>query len=191
MYEDLLKHIEKYIRLTEAEQQLLVSMMRYEKIPKKGFLLKAGKVCSGRFFVLSGCLRQYVIKENESEQIIQFGLAGWWMCDHRSMENNLPSEYFVQATEDSEVAVLDGLIEEELFSKIPGLERYFRFVFQRAYDASLTRISLEYCVSGEERYRQFAKNFPDFVQRVPQYMLASFLGLTPEFISIIRAKKSK
>ncbi|MBB6499084.1 Crp/Fnr family transcriptional regulator [Pedobacter cryoconitis] len=191
MYEDLLNHIEKYIRLNDAERQLLVSVMRYEKVPKKGFLLKSGKVCSSRFFVLSGCLRQYIIKENEVEQIIQFGLPGWWICDHHSFENNQPSEYCVQATEVSEVAILDAAIQEDLFSKIPSLERYFRLIFQRAYDASLTRIGLEYCMSGEERYHQFAKNFPDFVQRVPQYMLASFLGLTPEFISIIRAKKGK
>ncbi|SHE59330.1 Crp/Fnr family transcriptional regulator [Pedobacter caeni] len=191
MQKDLLHHIGKFIPLNEAEQQLLVDRIRYEKIPKKGFLLQAGKVCSGRFFVISGCLRQYVMKENESEQIIQFGLPGWWICDHRSLENGEPSEYYVQATEVSEVAIIDAGVQEELFSKIPLLERYFRLIFQRAYDASLTRISLEYCISGEERYHQFAKNFPDFVQKIPQYMLASFLGLTPEFISIIRAKKKR
>jgi CRP/FNR family transcriptional regulator len=107
-----------------------------------------------------------------------------------SLESGKPSHFNIQAIENSEVAILDKKIQEELFAAIPQLERYFRMILQRSYAASQIRIKFIYSLSGEERYHQFNASFPEFVQRVPQYMLASYLGFTPEFLSKIRAKHS-
>lgn len=143
------------------------------------------------YFVLSGCFRLYLITDTGSEQILQFGIPNWWICDYQSLENKAPSDYYIQAVENSEVAILDRSIQQELFNKIPLLDRYFRLMVQRAYTASLKRIQYIFCQSAEERYWQFSNSFPEFIQQVPQYMLASFLGFTPEFLSTIRAKKHK
>lgn len=191
MYESLLKHLDKHVKLNREEQQMLFNVLQYKKVRKKDFLLKEGQTCMSNYFVLSGCFRLYLITDTGSEQILQFGIPNWWICDYQSLENKAPSDYYIQAVENSEVAILDRSIQQELFNKIPLLDRYFRLMVQRAYTASLKRIQYIFCQSAEERYWQFSNSFPEFIQQVPQYMLASFLGFTPEFLSTIRAKKHK
>lgn len=111
------------------------------------------------------------------------------MSDLGSFENTQPSSYYIQAVENSEIVSISKPKLEELFEKVPTLERYFRIVQQRAFIASQKRIEYIYSMSDEERYRHFNALFPDFIQRIPQYMLASYLGFTPQFMSKIRAKK--
>lgn len=125
---------------------------------------------------------------NGTEQILQFGIEGWWISDYQSFQNKIPSEYYLQAVEDSEIAIITRSASDELFQKIPLLNNYFRILMQRAYVASLKKMDLLLCTSAEDRYNQFINDFPEFVQRIPQYMLASFLGFTPEFLSMLRAK---
>ena len=191
MYKTLLDHLARYVRINESERETLLSRLRHKKVSKKDFLLKQGQICGGNFFVLSGCFRMFTITANGAEQILQFGISGWWISDYHSFENNLPSEYYIQAVEDSEIAIITKSVYEDLFNKIPLLDKYFRIMMQRAYVASLKKIELLLCTSAEDRFTQFTNDFPDFVQRIPQYMLASFLGFTPEFLSMLRAKLSK
>ncbi|MEN0056538.1 MAG: Crp/Fnr family transcriptional regulator [Mucilaginibacter sp.] len=188
MYEPLLKHLARFIRITESEREILISNLRYKKVDKKGYLLKQGQICSGNFFVLSGCVRMFTITANGTEQIVQFGITGWWISDYHSFENNVPSDYYIQAVEDSEIAIITRSVCDDLFQQIPQLNNYFRKMMQRAYVASLKKIELLLCTSAEDRFHQFTTDFPEFVQRIPQYMLASFLGFTPEFLSMLRAK---
>ena len=188
MYDTLLSHLARFVQINESEREYLISKLRYEKVSKKDFLLKQGQICSGYFFVISGCFRLYSITTNGTEQILQFGIEGWWISDYHSFENNIPSEYFIQAVEDSEIAIISRSVYDDLFQKVPLLNNYFRKMMQRAYVASLKKMELILCTSAEDRYHQFINDFPDFVQRIPQYMLASFLGFTPEFLSMLRAK---
>ena len=116
-------------------------------------------------------------------------MENWWITDYTSLESRQPSGYFIQAVEDSEIAVLTKANREILFQQIPQLERYFRLLLQRMHAANLMRIQYLFDLSVEERYRQFNARFPEFVQRIPQYMLAVYLGFTPEVLSKIRAKK--
>jgi len=183
-----LSHLARFVQINESEREYLISKLRYEKVSKKEFLLKQGQICSGYFFVISGCFRLYSITTNGTEQILQFGIEGWWISDYHSFENNIPSEYFIQAVEDSEIAIISRSVYDDLFQKVPLLNNYFRKMMQRAYVASLKKMELILCTSAEDRYHQFINDFPDFVQRIPQYMLASFLGFTPEFLSMLRAK---
>lgn len=124
-----------------------------------------------------------------SEQITHFALENWWISDFFSILDQKISDYTIQAIEKSEVLAIHYKDFNELVYKIPSLEHYFRIMMQRALAASQYRIKLLYSLSKEELYLHFSSYFPEFSKRVPQYMLASFLGLTPEYVSEVRKKK--
>jgi CRP-like cAMP-binding protein len=132
----------------------------------------------------------FYITDEGTEQMIQFGIDNWWLTDYMSLDNQRPSQFNIQAVENSEVILLERKVQDELFEKLPKMERYFRIVVQKAYAASVMRLRYIFTQSGEERFRHFNESFPEFVQRVPQYMLASYLGFSAEFLSKIRAKKN-
>jgi CRP-like cAMP-binding protein len=131
----------------------------------------------------------FFINDKTVEQITQFALDGWWISDFFSFTDRKPSEYCIQAIEKSEIVSIDSLLLDELLSELPQLERYFRVVMQRALAASQLRIKYMFEMTKEEFYQHFSNSFPEFVQRVPQYMVASYLGLTPEYVSELRKKK--
>jgi CRP/FNR family transcriptional regulator len=188
-YTALFNHIRKFIALDPAEEALLAERLQYRKMDRKGHLLKQGEICKSYFFVLKGCFRMYLNTDKGTEQIVHFGIENWWIADHTSLLRGATSDFNIQAIEDSEIACIDQQELEKVFDEIPKLERYFRIVTQHAYAAAHMRIKYIYCFSGEERYFHFHDSFPEFIQRVPQYMIASYLGFTPEFLSKIRAKK--
>ena len=190
MYQQLLAHIRKHVNLTPQEEELICEKMELLKFKKKEFILEPGKLCRGNYFVLTGLVRQYLITPKLTEQIVQFGLESWWITDQESLANKQPSNYYLQTIEASEVLLLTDKNLELLCEQIPRLERYFRIMMQRAYVAMQRRVGFMLNYTDEERYRYFADLFPDFMQRVPQYMLASYLGFTPQFLSRIRAKKA-
>ena len=185
----VIHHIQRFVPLTDEDTQNLATLIHPKTIPNKTILSRAGEVCHEIYFVVKGCLRLVIHTDEGNEQIIQFAIDNWWMTDYMSFEQQKPSTFTIQAVESSQLLVITKPDLEELLTKVPTLERYFRLIAERAYSASLTRIHFIYNQSGEERYRQFCRLFPDFVQRVPQYMLASYLGFTPEFLSKIRAKR--
>jgi len=189
MLSNLTNHIKKFIELNEADIELIGKAVTVKQVKKKTFLLEPEHICRELYFVSKGCLRSYFINKKLNEQITQFAIENWWMSDHGSLESGKPSSYYIQAVEDSEIISINKPKLEELFEKVPRLERYFRIVQQRAFTASQKRIEYIYSMSDEERYRHFSSLFPDFIQRIPQYMLASYLGFTPQFMSKIRAKK--
>ena len=131
----------------------------------------------------------FFINDKTSEQITQFALENWWISDFISFIDSKPSEYFIQAVEKSEVLSIDTLSFEAMLKELPQMERYLRIIMQRAWAASQVRIKYMYELSKEEFYNHFCLSFPEFVQRVPQYMIASYLGLTPEYVSELRKKK--
>jgi CRP-like cAMP-binding protein len=188
MYASLLAHIARYVPLTDAEAMLLQTYLSHQTIARKELLLTEGRVCPANYFVLKGCLRTFLVSEKGTEQTILFAIENWWLTDYASLDAQAPSQFNIQAVETTEVAVFGQDAQEEAFRRLPQLERYFRLVLQRAAAAALFRIKFLFSMSGEERYHHFNNAFPGFVQRVPQYMLASYLGFTPEFLSKVRAK---
>jgi CRP/FNR family transcriptional regulator, anaerobic regulatory protein len=189
MYPTLLAHLRKYVSLTEAEETLLLSYLELRSVKKKDHLLQEGEVCNANYFIAKGCCRMYSNTDQGTEQIVQFAIDNWWITDYNSLDFQRPSIFNIQVVENSEIICLRKDIQEELFAKLPQLERYFRQILQRAFAAYVMRIQYIFSDSGEERYRHFISSFPDFVQRIPQYMLASYLGFTPEFLSKLRGKK--
>ncbi len=190
MYPELLAHIKRYVHLEPNEEELLCSHIQHKVLKKKEYLLEAGKLCMGDYFIVKGCLRQFYINKKLNEQIINFGLENWWISDQESLLNKQPSTTNIQAVETSELLFLSEKSKTILFQEIPRLESYFRIMIQKAFVASQRRIGYIFNQTEEERYRHFSGLFPDFMQRVPQYMLASYLGFTPQFLSRLRAKKS-
>jgi CRP/FNR family transcriptional regulator len=188
MYNVLLAHIARYVALTPAEVQLVCEQLHLQTVPRKTHLLEAGQPCTANYFVAQGCLRLYFVTEKGTEQITRFALENWWLTDYTSLLSQQPSRFFIQAVEPTTVAVLDYARQEALLAQVPALERYFRLVLQRTAAADQMRLVHQFGESAEERYERFSTSFPGFVQRVPQYMLASYLGFTPEFLSKIRAK---
>ena len=189
MKDNLIAHINKFVKLDEDEAALVCESVGLVGVKKKQFILKADEICRANYFVSKGCMRLYFINRNGQEQITQFGIENWWITDYSSLETGQPSIYYIQAIEDSELISLNKKTMEELLLKVPKMERYFRIILQKAHTASMRRFEYMRDQTDEERYRQFVSLFPGFVQRIPQYMLASYLGFTPQFLSKIRGKK--
>ena len=177
--------------MNEEESLLLNQYFKTHHLRKKEYLLQEGQICRSLYFVEKGCLRMFFLDGKTTEQITQFALDGWWISDYFSFMDSKPSEYNIQAIEKSEVYSIDMLLLDDLLKEIPQLERYFRLIMQRAVAASQLRVKLMFEMSKEEFYNHFITSFPEFAQRVPQYMIASYLGLTPEYVSELRKKKSK
>ena len=189
MSDILRKHIEKFITVDDRDFSKIRSYFKPLELRKKHNLLTEGKICTSNYFVISGCLRLFFINDKGVEQTVQFALENWWLADYTSFSAQKPSQHFIQTVEKSEVLALDYLSQEKLLKEFPYMERYFRLIHQRAHAAYQLRIKYLYSVSREELYHQFNELYPEFVQRIPQYLLASYLGFTPEYLSEIRKKR--
>lgn len=189
MHKALLQHIEKIVTLEPYEIDILDSCLNSSSIKKKELILEEGQICNTLYFIIKGCIRQYIINERGAEQTLQFAIENWWITDYLSFHNHVPSHFFIQAVEKSEVIALEKSTLESILVQIPKLERYFRIVAQKSFGAAQMRIKFLFTMSAEERYHHFNGLHPEFVQRVPQYMLASYLDFSAEFMSKIRAGK--
>ena len=188
MAEKLIAHIQKFISIPEKAKQLILENFSLLEVRKKENLLVNGQVCRYNYFVERGCLRLFFVNDKGVEQTTQFAIENWWLSDYSSFLSQKPSTFCIQVVENSQVMAIDYLTQEKLLSQVPQLEKYFRLVYQKAYAAYQWRIKYIYDYSKEELYQHFSKSYPEFVQRVPQYLLASFLGFTPEYLSEIRKK---
>lgn len=182
------QHLRKFVDIDEEEFAEILSYFTVLEVGKKENLLAEGGMCKSCFFVLSGCLRMFFINEKGVEQTTQFAIENWWITDNMAYEHEQPSAFYIQAVENSQVMILHRYSQEELLQQFPKMERYFRFIYQRAYAASQRRIKFLYEFTREELYHHFNDHYPEFVQRIPQYLIASYLGFTPEYLSEIRSK---
>jgi CRP-like cAMP-binding protein len=174
--------------LGEDEILVLNKYIREINLKRKDFLLTQGQPCRELYFVEKGCLRMYYITRKSTEQITQFAIDGWWIADYFSFMDKTSSEYYIQCIEKSKVVSIDVNQLDQLLKELPQLERYFRIIMQRTVAANQHRSKLMSEMSKEEFYYHFCSSFPEFIQRVPQYMVASYLGLTPEYVSELRKK---
>ena len=188
MYPTLIKHIRRFIKFDDVDALVLMKYIQSHDLKPKEYILSEGQICRSYYFVEKGCLRMFFINDKTNEQITQFALDGWWITDYFSFMDEQPSAYYIQAIEKSKIVVIDKHLMDDLLNALPQLERYFRIVMLRALAASQLRSRYLYEMTKEEFYLHFTKSFPEFVQRVPQYMIASYLGLTPEYVSELRKK---
>jgi CRP-like cAMP-binding protein len=187
MYEVLLNNIaQKKVELTVAEQQKLKTFFIPKKLRKKQYLLQDGDVSLYTAFVEKGMLRSYTIDEKGNEHIIQFATEDWWISDMYSFFTGEPSSYSIEALEDSELLLINRKSYDEMLLAIPKMERYLRILVQNSLIATQRRLSGKLSLSAAENYKNLLNGCNNIVQRVPQHMIASFLGITPETLSRIR-----
>lgn len=189
MYSLLLNHVSGYISLNEDEQQIFTAALELKKLQKHEYLLQEGDICRRDHFVINGGMRQYEITPDGREHIIHFGFENWWITDRYSLITQTPSIYNIQALEATEVLQIDMKAIEALYLKVPLLERYFHLVLQQAFASWQGRILLLQ-KSAEERYLAFLSHYGHIEQRLSQQHIASYLGITRETLSRIRAQFS-
>ena len=187
--DEIIKHIQKFIVLNEDEAEIVLSYFKTETFKKKQLLLQENQISNKQYFIVKGCVRFYINNAKGTEQTLQFGIENWWITDYLSFQYQTPSHFYIQAIEKLETLSIDRTSFEELLERLPKLEKYFRLVLQKSFGASQFRIKYLFTMSAEERFRHMNDLFPEFVQRVPQYMIASYLDFSPEFMSKIRAGK--
>jgi CRP-like cAMP-binding protein len=189
MSHKLFKHIAEFAEVTESDFAVILPYFRPQGFSKKEHLMSNGDKCQYNYFVLEGCLQLFFTDPQSNNKTIQFALENWWITDILAYLNQARTEFTIQAVEPTKVLRISFEQQEEVMTKFPELEKYFRVVYQIGYGASQVRFRLYAGFSKEERYFNFVNRFPEFAQRVPQYLIASFLDLTPEYVSQLRAKK--
>lgn len=186
----ILAHVARHIHLAPAEEALFLSLLQPATIRRKDYLLQQGKVSRNESFITRGCLRAYTIDEKGQEHILMFGIEGWWMSDLYSFLTQSPAGCFIDALEDTTLLQLSKPDLERLYEQVPKFERYFRLILQNAFVAQQQRINQNLSFTAEERYREFTLKYPGLEQRIAQKQIASYLGITPVFLSMIRRKLS-
>jgi CRP-like cAMP-binding protein len=184
----ILSAINKHVSLDETETAFLSEQLISKKLKPAEFLEESGEMTKFMIYVNSGCLMTYYTDPGGVDHVIQFATSGWWTGDLHSLHKNVPSIYSTRALTESEVLLLPKVSLELLLAKHIKFERYFRIIFQNALVVSQQRIVHSYSYPAEERYRYFSEKYPNLEQYVPLKYIASYLGITPEFLSKIRRK---
>lgn len=186
IHQPLLTYISKHIALNTEETEWVCSAFKLKKIRKRQYLLQAGDKCHYENFVVKGCLRAYYLGDDEEEHVVQFAVENWWISDLSGFLTGDDAQLHIDALEDSEVLQVHYRDLESLYLKVPKLERLFRILMQNAFVALQRRTIQSLSLTARERYLLFTQKYPSFEQRIPQIHIASYLGMTPEFLSKIR-----
>src|SRR5690606_21575847 len=188
MFEQLFRSIAQVVTLTEEEAEYCRSRFVPKKLRKRQYLLQEGDVCRYTVFVEKGLLRSYTVDDKGTEHILQFAFEGWWMADLYSFFTDEPSPYHMDAIEDSELLMIDRESWDSLLEHVPVLERYFRILIQNNLITTQRRLMGTMSETAEEKYVKLTETFPECIQRIPQHMIASYLGMTRETLSRTRSQ---
>lgn len=187
----ILTNIEKHVQLTDEEKQLFLSKTEIHHYKAKSILLSSGQVCKHSYFVNSGILRSFNINDNIVEYVLSFACEGWWMGDMYSLISQKPGNLFIEVLEDAELVLLSKENQEQLYTEIPKLERFFRILTENSLVANQERLMDNLSLSAEDRYDKFLKRYLNLNHKIPQKQIASYIGVTPEFFSKMKAKLLK
>lgn len=187
----IIKNVSRFIELTDLEKQKYISLLKEVNIKKRDFLLQAGDVARYEYFITKGCLKTYSIDEEGKQHISMFGIEDYWTTDMASFISGEPSQFFVEALEDTELLAMPRTKYDLLFQEIPKFERFYRILYQRSLMSYIRRSNLNISMTAEERYIRFMERYPHIVRRIKQKDLAAYIGVTPEFISMIKLKIKK
>jgi len=188
MYEVFFQTLRSKAPFSDEELAIIKTYLTTKRLRKKQYLLQEGDVCKFIAFVEKGALRSYSIDEKGVERIIQFALEGWTISDLYSFLTAEAATYNIDALENTELMLISKSAHEELLKTFPKYETWIRIQITDAYIAMQRRLTSIISLSLEERYAYFTSLYPDFIQRVPQHMIASYMGLTPETLSRVRKK---
>lgn len=182
----LFDQIRNHVTLTDADEALLRERIGIRRYRKGQFVVQHGDVCRHESYVVNGCLQQFFTDADGNDHVVMFATEGWWIADLESFLNGTPARFNVECLEDCVLAQFESTVLEELYVRIPALERFFRIIIQRAYISSQRRVVENVSMPAKDRYQAFAERYPLLIQRLPQYRIASYLGMSREFLSKVR-----
>ncbi len=186
-----LNYIKQHIQLTPAEESILQTKTKNRNYLKGQYISQGGDVSKNHTYIESGKVRTFYLDDNGNEHIVAFGIENWWVGDLGSLISQTPADFSVQCLENTQVIQISCIDLQELYRDVPKIERLFRLIIQKAYVNAQKRIVRNFALSARDRYLLFLEEYPIIAQRVPQYMIASYLGITKEFLSHIRNQIAK
>jgi len=186
-----LQNIARHVNLTPDEQDHVLSLTEPRQYKAKTVLLKSGEVCKSSYFVTSGILRSYSMDENGVEHVVSFACANWFIADMYSFLSGRPGNLFIEVNDDAEVLEISKENQERMYAEVPKIERFFRIIVENSLVASQQRLLDNMSFTAEARYDKFLIKFGELAHSVPQKQIASYLGVTPEFFSAMKARMLK
>ncbi|HDZ13582.1 hypothetical protein LCGC14_1216270 [marine sediment metagenome] len=186
MFDELYQQLEEKISLSEKDKNCIPNFFETKFLRKKQLLLQAGEYCRTLAFVSTGALKSYTIDEKGIEHISLLAWEGWWVSDFKSFISDEKAILFIDAIEDSEILLLSKSNYEQLLIEVPSMERYFRILYQNSLVTKDRRLISSNTYTAEEKYNHLLKMYPFISQRIPQILIASYLGITTETISRIK-----
>ncbi|MDR7369983.1 Crp/Fnr family transcriptional regulator [Flavobacterium aquidurense] len=192
MFAQINTAISRYVNFNQEELDIFNSLLYFKQLKKKTIMLQKGERCNFDAFVVSGCIRKYYIDENGFEVVLQFAVENSWVSDISfSIYETEPSHIFIETLENCELLIFNPETKEQLFERAPRFERAFRILMQRHLAVTQNRLLHNITCTAEQKYDEFLQTYPNIPSRVPQHYIASYLGISPEFLSKIRSRKLK
>lgn len=187
-FQPLLEYIDRVVQLDEEEKRKLTSFLTYRKFLKGQYFLQQGDICKNSGFVISGCTKTFYVDDQGQEHVVMFSIEDWWTSDMGSYITQKPSDFNVQCIENTSLIQFSYEQQNQMLEEIPKLERFFRKIIERAFVASQKRVVRNLSMTAKDRYLFFRNTYPKIDQRIPQYLIASYLGITKEFLSKIKSQ---
>lgn len=187
-FEILFSHIDRKISLSHEEKEIVFKHFIPKQLAKKQYLLSEGEVCRNMAFVYSGLLKTFNVDEKGIERVSIFGWEGWWLSDFSSFLTGIKSVSFIDALEDAELLLISKENYEALTLRVPKMDRFFRILYQNSIVTKERRLRNSITYSASERYSEFIETNPEVSNRIPQHLIASYLGIAPETLSRIKRK---
>ena len=188
MKDQIKAYFNRYVKFSDAEIDEIYSKLTLKTFQKKDYILREGQICKSNYFITKGIVRSFYIDPKGNEKITQFAIDNWWVTNMESFIKETPSKQNLQAIEKTTVFYLSKETLEELYIENSKLERLFRIITENMLIANLRKNDVFLQMKSKDRYTDFVNKLPDFIQRVPQYMIASYLEITPEYLSELRKK---
>lgn len=182
----LIEHFQQYLLLKEAEMEMIADKASYRKIKRRQMILQEGFACRHYCFVVDGCFRMYGVDEKGAEHNIQFAAENDWIADISSFHSQKPSKLFIEAMEASEIAQFEREDLYFLYQNVPKLDRIFKVIIENKFVELQNRVLQNISSTALQRYLNFLEQYPTLASRLPNIQIASYLGITPEFLSKIR-----
>ncbi len=187
----ILRNVARHITLDEEEVKYFLSLLQPKSLKRKQVFLHAGTVCKDSAFVIDGALKSYTVDRDGKEHILSFATPGWWISDMYSLLSEKPAILNIETIADAKILILSREKQQLLYQKVPKFERFFRILVENSLVANQQRLIDNLSSTAQERYLRFIEKYPTIPSCVPQHNIASYLGITPEFLSKIRARLAR